>query len=176
MRKIMTLTLSLLVGVAVLSVSNQVLAEDGSRNTDRNSMNMSESEMEHMHPSDEKKAELDDKRAALKQRVSEKRTTLQNRFQQMKDTRKEELAGKRLELCQKREAHINKLLDQSVERSKKKLAFFQKVESNVENFYTKKNLSSAEYNAAVATANEKAASVTAAIEAMEDLEFSMQKC
>lgn len=115
-----------------------------------------------------------DSNSSQQNRVAEKRAAIKDRLQNLKSRITMHLDGKRLEVCQKREAKINSLLQKSLENGKQHLALFQSIESGVKDFYVKKNLNSDQYDTAVATANEKEATAVAAIESMGAQTFSCQ--
>ncbi|HCR55557.1 TPA: hypothetical protein DIV49_01160 [Candidatus Saccharibacteria bacterium] len=118
--------------------------------------------------SDDSRAE---RQAKLEAKIAERRQMLEDKFDKKRDEIKEKLAGKRFELCQEREANINRLIDDGVERSKKKLAVFQRIEEAVKSFYVEKGLLAEGYDAAVANADEKEAAAIAAIEAVGQIDF-----
>lgn len=106
-----------------------------------------------------------------RQTVMDKRSELKQKFADMKEARTAKLDAKRLEICEKRQQTINDIITRGVERNTKHLAFFQKIETNVKQFYVNKHLSSDKYAAAVEAADTAEANAATAIDASADVKF-----
>lgn len=111
------------------------------------------------------------RQAELKERTENRKQELTDRFESMKENRKTKLAGKRLELCEKRQETINKHITDSVGHGQKKIETFSQIEQRVKDFYVSKELSSTDYEGAVAVAANKKANAIAAIESVEAFDF-----
>lgn len=114
---------------------------------------------------------LKSQRDELRKTIEEKRTALKSRLDAARETHKQRLEGSRLALCEKRETKINDLISKSTTVGQKRLASIQHVESRVNAFVLKKELTSAEIDAAVQVANEKEAVAVEAVKAMGEAKY-----
>ncbi len=81
---------------------------------------------------------------------------------------KDKLSGDRLKACQDRQADINNHIARISQRLQKHLELYSNVASRVETFYTKKNLSLANYASLVADINTKQAAAQTAINTVKN--------
>jgi hypothetical protein len=103
--------------------------------------------------------------------VDERKAMIQEKLTAKKEARTEKLQAKRLQVCEKRQDKINDILARGTQKNTKQLAVFQQIESNVSEFYAKKELSSSEYDGALAYVNEKEAAAVAAVEVSSEIRF-----
>lgn len=103
--------------------------------------------------------------------VTAKKAEIQLRLTALKEARTTKLETKRLEICQQRQAKINEIVTHGVEQNTKQLAVFQKIEANVKQFYIDKKLSSVDYDATLAAADDAEAAAVAAIDAASTTTF-----
>ncbi len=171
-----------LVSVLALGLARPVVAQDGSdddTSTSRSDDDTDElDEEDEVDDEDESESEdfddddsLQERQAKIQERIEERQKKLEERFNERRTKIEEKLAGKRLERCERLETRINNLLDRSVERSRDKLAVFQRIEEGVKEFYVNKGLSAEGYEAALANADAKEADAIAAIDAMAEQNF-----
>jgi len=110
-----------------------------------------------------------------KERIEQHRSELKQKIEASHVERKIALKDKRLELCEKRQGKINGLIASSAKMSREQLAHIQEVESKVKDFYSRKELVSAEYDSAAALVDEKEALAVAAVEVAESQKFDCAK-
>ena len=163
----------ILAATLTISLSGSAFAEDGTATTETN--NNSEQSASETQTTNDRSDQMAARKAEQEKRIQTRKAELIEKFKAKQEKRKEKLAGKRLEVCQKRQDRINTLLEKSGERGKNKLTLFQRIEAKVKKFYESKGLVSADYSAAVAVANEKETRAVAAIDAMAVQEFNCDK-
>ena len=110
--------------------------------------------------------------AAQKEQIEARKAELEAKLRQRHAERKERLEGRRLAVCQNRETAINELLDKSASNGKEHLARIQRFEEGVKRFYDAKELTSAEYDAAVLVADEKEGEAIAALNVLDAQQFN----
>lgn len=110
-----------------------------------------------------------------KEQIETRRAELKQRLETARSERKAELSDKRLELCQQRQDKINQLIAASAKFGRERLTHIQNVEARVKEFYSRKNLASTEYDAALSVVDEKEALATAAVEVVESQTFECTK-
>jgi len=115
---------------------------------------------EHREMSEQQQQTVSDRKAAIKQKLAEK-----------KEARTTRLQEKRLEICEKRQARINDIVSRGAQKNTKQLGVFQGIEDKVVKFYEDKKLSSDAYTAALADADAKEAVAVAAIEVSAETRF-----
>lgn len=108
---------------------------------------------------------------AQKEQIEARKAELEAKLRQRHAERKERLEGRRLAICQNRETAINELLDKSASNGKEHLARIQRFEEGVKRFYNAKELTSAEYDAAVLVADEKEGEAIAALNVLDAQQF-----
>lgn len=123
---------------------------------------------------DDASGKNDDPKTSLRsqrQEIEAKRASLKSEIQSKLDARKEKLAGRRLAQCQNRQESINNLISKSAQIGKDRVAIIKDVETKVKDFYAKKNLSSPDYDTALAAADSAEASAQAAVDVMGTTTF-----
>lgn len=110
--------------------------------------------------------------AQHKAAVSQRLQAVRAKVAAMKADHQAKLADKRLEVCNKRADRINQIASQSVQQSRKNLAVFAGIEQRVEDFYTTKQLSVANYDALTTAADQKKADAEAALQVASETSFS----
>jgi hypothetical protein len=110
--------------------------------------------------------------AQHKAAVSQRLQAVRAKVAAMKADHKAKLADKRLEVCNKRADKINQIVSNSVEQSRKNLDVFAGIEQRVEDFYTSKQLSVANYDALTTAADQKKADAEAALQVAAETSFS----
>ena len=108
---------------------------------------------------------------AQKEQIEARKAELEAKLRQRQAERKQRLEGRRLAVCQNRETAINELLDKSASNGKEHLARIQRFEEGVKRFYDAKELTSAEYDAAVLVADEKEGEAIAALNVLDAQQF-----
>jgi hypothetical protein len=119
--------------------------------------------------------ELRDTIQSERQQIESHKSELKDQIQNKLENRQQKLEGRRLAQCENRQKSINELMDKSVVIGKNRLAHIQQVEQRVKDFYTKKSLSSEQYDAAVQAANQAEISASAAIDVMDSTVFDCTK-
>jgi len=118
-----------------------------------------------------------DKEAVEKQRkeaIEKQKEELRERVKTAREAVKTKLADARLDICKKRAGTINRIATKSTEQASKHLVTFQKIEQRVKEFYVSKNLTAANYDALVATIDEKEAAAVAAIAVAGETTFNCE--
>lgn len=123
----------------------------------------------------ETRGEVKDLFKSQKEQIEQRRSELKQEIESSRAARKTELTDKRLELCQQRQSKINELLAGSAKVGRERLTHIQSVKAKVKDFYTRKNLTSSEYDAALAVVDEKEAAAVAAVEVVETQKFDCAK-
>lgn len=108
---------------------------------------------------------------SLDDRIAERKAELERRLAAKAEERKERLEGRRLERCQNRQESINKLINKSAETGQRHLQNIQRVEQRVEEFATKKSISSDAYGDAQSAADDKEAAASAAVSVLDAQTF-----
>lgn len=112
--------------------------------------------------------------AAQKEQIESRKAELRDRLTQKANERKEKLEGRRLAQCENRQQRINALIDKTVTNGRTHLANIQRVEQRVAEFYAKKELSSTEYDAALAEADQAEAAAIAVLDVIATQDFDCQ--
>jgi len=164
-----TLIIPALTAVVVVAVAAPAYAhEDTTEQNDDNGGLVKTVENTVTRTTDDTKESL----TSLRDRIEARKTELEDKLKQTQEHRQENLEVSRLAQCQNREAAINSLLDKSVAIGKARLAKIQGIENGVKAFYEKQQLSSTEYDAVLQTVDEKQAAAVAALEVVENEDFS----
>jgi hypothetical protein len=106
-----------------------------------------------------------------KKLVEEKAKAIREQVKTQREEIKTKLTDTRLKACEKRQTAINRVAKNSSTQANKHLGTFQKIEARVKEFYASKNLTVENYDALVATVDEKEASATAAIKVAGETTF-----
>lgn len=105
--------------------------------------------------------EVEAKRAEIEQRLADKRAAIQ-----------EKLSGKRAEACEKKQAHINQILDNRVSAASKHFERFKSIQDKLETFVETKALVVENATALQLIMNDAQAAARAAIDAAAATDFA----
>lgn len=109
----------------------------------------------------EKQAELDAKRQEIEQKLAERRAAIA-----------EKLSGKRAEQCEKKEATINRVLDDRVSAAQRHLDKFKVIQDKLVAFVADKQLDVQNASALEVIMNDKQQNAQAAIDTIATVDFS----
>jgi hypothetical protein len=174
MKKISTkfiglIALAIVVAFAPSSVS---FARDGERTSGREDTMMSK------ETSDETSTESEDSMTETEPNnsehkgVSEKRTELKAKLASLKAERQTKLDANRQKVCEQRAEKINAIIQKRSEMATKNLEVFTKISERVQEFVKTKGYTIENYDALVATINDKKAAAQAAITVNSETTFS----
>lgn len=113
-----------------------------------------------------------DRAAVQRDQMEMRKAELEAKLRQKQAERKEKLEGRRLAMCENRQANINTLLDKSAQKGQERIARIQRFEEGVKRFYDEKNLVSEEYDAANSAVGEMKAKAEAALTVLDQEQFS----
>lgn len=102
-----------------------------------------------------------------KTRASQRKEAAQANLAEKKAQNEARLEEKKLEICKKREANVNKKMSNIVRRAEKQLGVFTKISDRTKTFYAEKNRTLANYDALIAEVDAKKLAAESALGALK---------
>lgn len=171
------LVIGAVAAIAVIAGSSPAFAivEESDRNAARGAVKQVEPTTSHVAgETTTGDSQTKDATAAQKEEIESRKAEFRERLAQKAHERKEKLDGRRLAQCENRQQRINALIDKTVTNGRTQLGNIQRVEARVAEFYAKKELSSTEYDAALAEADQAEAEAIAVLDVMAAQDFDCQ--